>query len=344
FTDIANETDSSLIVSNATLSEDGYLYRAVVMNDGECAINSDSALLTVCDFSTNIDTVSACDSYVWTVNGETYSQSGTFTEVVGCVTEVLELTIIESSADTTVVTACDSYVWSINGETYTESGEFTEEINCVTHVLQLSISESTFDTVTVSNCGSFMWEVNQQTYTESGLYTDTMNCDITFLDLTIVEIDTSITLTWLTLISNQSEATYQWLNCDDNFAPVSGETQQSFLPMDNGNYAVEITKDGCTEVSECIPYMLISTKDFDISENRILIYPNPATAKFFIDLKEIQSSGKIKIYNSVGQVVYRKNITEQAQMEVDFSGKSGVFFIQIELADGIISHHRIKIF
>lgn len=38
-------------------------------------------------------TISACDSYTWSVNGTTYTASGTYTEVSGCDSQVLELTL-----------------------------------------------------------------------------------------------------------------------------------------------------------------------------------------------------------------------------------------------------------
>lgn len=38
-------------------------------------------------------TISACDSYTWSVNGTTYTESGTYTVVSGCDSQVLELTI-----------------------------------------------------------------------------------------------------------------------------------------------------------------------------------------------------------------------------------------------------------
>ncbi|TBX65986.1 hypothetical protein EZL74_11475 [Flavobacterium silvisoli] len=50
---------------------------------------------------TNTSTVTACGSYVWSVNGNTYTSSGTYTSVVNsCLTEVLHLTISCSSVVT----------------------------------------------------------------------------------------------------------------------------------------------------------------------------------------------------------------------------------------------------
>ncbi len=44
--------------------------------------------------TSNTTSATACNSYNWPVNGATYSSSGTYTAVVGCVTEVLNLTIM----------------------------------------------------------------------------------------------------------------------------------------------------------------------------------------------------------------------------------------------------------
>ncbi|MFN3755270.1 T9SS type A sorting domain-containing protein, partial [Flavobacterium sp.] len=42
----------------------------------------------------------ACDTYTWSVNGTTYTASGTYTSVTGCNTETLELTINSSATPT----------------------------------------------------------------------------------------------------------------------------------------------------------------------------------------------------------------------------------------------------
>jgi hypothetical protein len=43
--------------------------------------------------STNTSSVSACETYTWTANSTTYTQSGSYTSVSGCNTEILNLTI-----------------------------------------------------------------------------------------------------------------------------------------------------------------------------------------------------------------------------------------------------------
>jgi hypothetical protein len=86
--------------------------------------------------------VTACNSYFWANNGQTYTTSGTYTgNSVDGITPTLNLTIVPSSTNTTTVNATGTYTWANNGETYTASGTYTGTTsNCVTEVLELTIS------------------------------------------------------------------------------------------------------------------------------------------------------------------------------------------------------------
>jgi len=116
--------------------------------------------------TTSNEVVSSCNSYTW--NGQTYTQSGTYTgTTVNCITESLNLTITPSSTNTTTALSCDSYVW--NGTTYTTSGVYTgTTANCITESLNLTITPSSTNTTTASACNSYLW--NGTTYTTSGVY------------------------------------------------------------------------------------------------------------------------------------------------------------------------------
>jgi len=61
----------------------------------------------------------------------------------------------------------------------------------------------------------------------------------------LCNIDTTLSLNDNTLMANQSGATYQWLDCNNNFAEIAGATNQTFTATQNGSYAVEITLNNC---------------------------------------------------------------------------------------------------
>tara|TARA_R110002049_G_scaffold268752_1_gene445480 strand:+ start:6201 stop:7139 length:939 start_codon:yes stop_codon:yes gene_type:complete len=67
------------------------------------------------------------------------------------------------------------------------------------------------------------------------------------------EIDNTVTVATGLLTSNADNEsyTYQWLDCGDNIKPVLGATNRIFEPIKTGTYAVKITNDDCTAISEC---------------------------------------------------------------------------------------------
>ncbi|MEZ5045864.1 MAG: hypothetical protein R2831_02620 [Chitinophagaceae bacterium] len=130
--------------------------------------------------------VSACDSYVWAVDGNTYSVSGQYTAITpipgGTCNQydTLDLTINTTTNNPTQVeTACDSYTWSVDGNTYTASGMYTYTGTGANgcpdnYTLDLTINTSTNNPTQIeSACDSYTWSVDGNTYTASGIYTYT---------------------------------------------------------------------------------------------------------------------------------------------------------------------------
>jgi hypothetical protein len=111
--------------------------------EGTNAVGCDSVAvlnLTITPSTSNTSNVNACDTYTWSVNGQTYTTSGSYTSVTGCATEILNLTITASTTNVTADTACNTYTWSVNGQTYTASGSYTSITGCHTEVLNLVVN------------------------------------------------------------------------------------------------------------------------------------------------------------------------------------------------------------
>lgn len=143
-----------------------------------CA-NNQTLVLIIEQSGTSTVNETACDSYYWSVNGQTYTTGGTYTyngtTAAGCVvSQTLHLTINQSTSSTETQQACDSYVW--NGTTYTTSGTYTIDgtnaQGCPdVQTLNLTINQSVSSTVSETACDSYTWSANGQTYTTSGTYT-----------------------------------------------------------------------------------------------------------------------------------------------------------------------------
>ena len=246
------------------------------------------------------DTQTACDSYTW-IDGNTYTSNNntaTFTfaggAANGCDSIVtLDLTINSQGTSVDSQIACNSYTW-IDGTTYTSSNNtatFTiaggSANGCDSIVtLDLTINPQGTSVDAHTACNSYTW-IDGNTYTSSNnTATFTIaggsanGCDsIVTLDLTINNVDVSVSSNEPTLSATAINATYQWIDCDNENAPISGETNQSFTATANGSYAVIVTQNGCADTSLCIDVSTIGIDELT-KELKLVVYPNPSKSIF----------------------------------------------------------------
>jgi len=197
-----NKTTTSSETASAcdayTWASNGQTYSASgdytsVTTDAFGCVNTATLHLTITPSTTNTTTITACDDYTWPINNQQYLESGVYTVVTGCHTEVLDLTINPATNSSTIISACDSYTWSVNNVTYTQSGKYIVTIGCDTYELQLTITPSSTATTTISACDNYTWSVNNETYTSSGTYTFEHGCETDILVLTIIPTATNTT-------------------------------------------------------------------------------------------------------------------------------------------------------
>jgi len=110
--------------------------------------------------------------------------------------------------------------------------------------------------------------------------------------------DVSVTVTGAMIQSNEIVASYQWLDCDNAYAVIPGEVNQNFTPAVTGNYAVEVTKGGCTDTSACTLIDFTDIPDYELAD--LKVYPNPNNGHLNI---EYPGEFSYIIYNNLGQVI-----------------------------------------
>ncbi|MFI5203518.1 MAG: hypothetical protein ACHQF2_03390 [Flavobacteriales bacterium] len=90
----------------------------------------------------------------------------------------------------------------------------------------------------------------------------------------------SVSQTGDTLTASTVGASYQWIDCNNGFAAIPGEINQSFMPAMNGDYAVIVTL-GCADTSSCYQVTGIGFTEYEKNLYNF-IYPNPNTGRFTI--------------------------------------------------------------
>ena len=155
-------------------------------------------------------------------------------------------------------------------------------------------------------------------------------CDVVVTEnITVISVsDVTTTTTDETITANNSNATYVWLDCDDNFAVIPGETGQSFTATANGNYAVEITENGCSEISDCVLITTLGLEDNTLS-NQINIYPNPTAGDLSIQLGNTYEDVQVVVRNILGQQIMTKTYTAVQDLNINIEADSGLYFIEI---------------
>ncbi len=244
-------------------------------------------------------------------------------------------------------TICNNGNVVVNGTTYNAGNPSGTEVisnvgpnNCDSTVtVNLNILAVKTGTITQTICFGDSIIVNGTTYntTVTGATEVFTNigpnmCDSTVtINLTVSSaINIAVTNTAPTLTATQSGATYRWLDCDNSFAIISGETNQAYTATSTGNYAVEITIGNCVDTSACENVMttnLVTNNNF----NQINIFPSPANNVINVNLGNITTAVNFTLTSIDGKVIYQANNVNDTKTAIDISNNAtGVYFLKVE--------------
>jgi hypothetical protein len=281
----------------------------VNLTSGNYNICSRTALAcTVCDTVilnslpqvSGTDTRTECNSYTW-IDGNNYTannNSATFNIVGGAANGcdslvTLDLTV-SAATGTDTKTECNSYTW-IDGNTFTTSN-----------------NSATFNIVGGAANG----------------------CDsLVTLDLTINNVtDITTSSSGAIITANNLGATYQWLDCDNSNATIPGEIGQSYTTEANGNYAVELTENGCIDTTACVSIITTAILENNFG-SEFNIYPNPTKGNFSVDLDKIYNSIFITITDLSGRLIECKEYNKTKLMNLKIDKPAGMYLMRIETGD-----------
>lgn len=146
--------------------------------------------------------------------------------------------------------------------------------------------------------------------------------------------NTSVNQNQHILAAVQSNAVYQWMDCNNGYAPIPFATTQQYIPSQPGDYAVEITLNGCVDTSTCYNVTTIGLSD--ITQTQMHVYPIPAHSSIQVEMKQ---SGRYTavIYDLNGRRVMNNNETAFDQFtKIDLSSlEAGTYLLGIKSADGV---------
>jgi Secretion system C-terminal sorting domain len=169
----------------------------------------------------------------------------------------------------------------------------------------------------------------------SNLQTD-FGCDSTIITQLYVpvfdtEISTEATSIVLVDYNAKGGGDLQWVDCNNNFQPIDGETGPEFVYQNAGSYAVIISEGDCSAMSECVTIISVenSTPMMPLE-----IYPNPFTNH--ISIKNTTNSITSICLRSIdGKEISRfENQSVKTELDIPANVPTGIYILAVETIRG----------
>ncbi len=142
----------------------------------------------------------------------------------------------------------------------------------------------------------------------------------------------------LTLTAYENNATYQWLDCDNNYSPIANATAQSFTVTENGNYAVEITSGNCVDTSNC--FIVADLGLNEMASPLFNVYPNPTEGQISISATKESLPYNVIIRSIDGKIVDSINNLSKTTENTDIKGNKGLYIIELHHSNRI-SYYKV---
>jgi ELWxxDGT repeat protein len=294
--------------------------------------------LNVFDTISTTDSVMACHFYDW--NGISLFESGVYKDTLsnmgGCDSMITLVLEIKEEVYFDTVAACSPFEWE--GRMILQSGDYdttySNRFGCDS-TLHLNLELLNNDSVIYrTECFEYSW--NHHLYSESGVYIDTLSnihgCDsIITLELTIDTLDLTISIDDLRLTANQLGAKYQWLDCDNDMAEISGKTARFFQVVKNGNYACVVSKDECMDTTQCVNIDFVGV--YNSTELLNQIFPNPSDKE--LNINGLKNEYTLSIYSAEGKEIKRDIQLRKGNNQLYPNLKNGMYYLKLVSEQGV---------
>ncbi|MFT5822825.1 MAG: photosystem II stability/assembly factor-like uncharacterized protein [Crocinitomix sp.] len=231
--------------------------------------------------------------------------------------------------DSLILESAGTYTLSMTGY----EGELTSSGSWPSVV---TVHPAYHDSIEMAICNGEEYVLGTQVITESGEYIEPFatvhGCDsIVTLTMEILDVNVTVTAGDYELMANETGVTYQWLDCDADWAVIDAATDQSFTPTENGSYAVIIDDGDCIDTSDCHDIVALTLTEYNPSN--IKVYPNPTSGSFVINWQTIADAVQLDVYDVSGRLVYKATHYNVNEVGINLEVAKGVYYIALQGLD-----------
>lgn len=315
-----------------------------INNSPNVAISGSSML---CAGTSTMLMATGAESYQW-VNGPagdmlmvmpmadtTYWVVGTDT-ATGCSDSASHMiTVAQPTSMSQSLTVCYGGNVMVGSNTYTTSGTYMDTLVNVAGCDSVITTQLTVDTLITSSqaftiCAGDSVPVGNNYYSVAGTYVDSMiafnGCDsvvTTVINVNTVNVSTTLSANGVVISAvNSGASAYQWINCS-TMQPIAGETNSTYTATANGQFAVIITDNGCSDTSACVTVTDVGVAEA-VMVNDLKVFPNPTLNEVTIT---VAAPTQIIIYNALGEVVFALGVLNSVTLDIA-AWEGGVYYIR----------------
>jgi hypothetical protein len=267
------------------------------------------------------------------LGGANQTQAGQYTDVYqsvnGCdSTIVTTLSVVTQLVNNVTAAICQGQSIFLGGANQTQPGQYTDtyqsSAGCDSLVVtQLSVNPTYyFDDAEVTICPGESAFLGGDFQTIPGFYTDVFEtefgCDSVVVT-NLIAVNNPVPVISQVGINLQtgSYASYQWLL---NGVPINGATNQTWEPLENGNYTVQVVDaNGCTGISAVFQVVSVSVQT--LGEIGVLqVFPNPTRGEVWIQWPVSIVNPIVQVLDATGRIVAVESGIVENRMNLNLSG------------------------
>ena len=177
-----------------------------------------------------------------------------------------------------------------------------------------------------------------RTYTVRG-WSDGTCAGIDSIEVVVNSVNTGVSESELNFTAHETNASYQWLDCENNKAAIAGATQQTFTGLSAGSYAVALEKLGCKDTSACVVAPILSLNEIG-EHNTVTVYPNPTSGVLLLQSEELIFHAEV--LDVAGKLFFKSNENSK-NVEINLEGlPKGTYLLNLKTESGSSVHKILK--
>lgn len=264
--------------------------------------------------------VTICQGAEYFFGGQNLTNSGfttlVYTSALGCDSlSTVQLEVLPPAFSSYSIQLCQGDSTLINGNYETQTGLYYEQYQNAngcdsTVAIALQVQKPITKYFTHQICEGDSLLIGNEYQTTAGVYIDVFSgsngCDSLIYEATlnVQSVDISLQTSGYTISANPFNDTYQWIDCSTN-QPIVGETFAQFTASNSGSFALETSKNGCSDFSECVSITVVGIEE--LTGSKISVFPNPTRESFV--LKGAMNS-TLTIQTLAGETLFQSAVTE----------------------------------